>query len=62
MMTFGEFHNGLRLLRSIDSHELDDPPWWKEFRDNPYYFFIRCSDESAQRIWKVMLQRGAVTK
>ncbi len=60
MMTFDEFHNGLRLLRSIDAHEVGDPHWYGEFQSAPYTFFIRCNDETAQIIWAAMVKRGAV--
>lgn len=76
-MTFEQFHNGLRLLRSIDLHELqaeglwveakdprNDSEWkawegWMKFRDNPHDFLIRCDDETAAKIWAVMVKRGA---
>lgn len=60
MMTQGEFHNGLRLLRSIDASELGNPEWWIKFRDDPYGFFVRCADEDADTIWAAMVKRGAV--
>lgn len=60
MMTFSEFHNGLRLLRSIDAHEIGNPVWWRVFRDDPYKFFILCNDRQAQTIWNAMVKRGAV--
>lgn len=56
-MTKDEFHNGLRLLRSIDSHEIGNPDWWPQFRDAPYEFFIRTSDENAALIWAAMEER-----
>jgi hypothetical protein len=58
MITLAEFHNGLRILRSIDSYELGDPEWWPAFRDNPYLFFVCTRDEIQERIWTVMLKRG----
>jgi len=57
-MTRDQFHNALRIIRSIDSHELGDPPWWEKFRDSPIEFFIRCDDESADKIWNVILKRS----
>lgn len=60
MMTLAEFHNGLRLLRSIDSHELGDPDWYSDFARAPFYFFIACSEENAAVIWTAMVKRGAV--
>ena len=57
-MNLEEFHNALRVLRSIDSHELQDPEWYSQFRDNPYEFFVRCSSMSARLIWDVVLRRS----
>jgi hypothetical protein len=58
MITKAEFHNALRILRSIDSDELGHPDWWQYFQQNPYGYFIRCSDFNADMIWRVMVQRG----
>lgn len=58
-MTIDQFHNGLRVLRSIDSWELGDPKLWPEFRDSPYLFFIRSDEERAAKIWGAMVKRGA---
>lgn len=60
MMTFDEFHNGLRLLHSIDASELGNPDWWPDFTANPPAFLIHCSDENADLIWVAMEKRGAV--
>lgn len=67
-MTLEQFHNGLRLLRSIDLHELqavglwgvderNAPDRWAKFRDQPYDFFICCDDETADKIWAAMEKR-----
>lgn len=60
MMTFAEFHNGLRLLNSIDASEIGNPDWWPEFRDDPFRFLMRCPDLYAGVIWRAMEKRGAV--
>ena len=65
-MTRSEFHNALRLIRSIDAFELvgedvswkDAPDWVYEFVRDPYNFFIRCPDEQADINWKAMEKRG----
>jgi len=59
LMTQGQFHNGLRLLNSIDAHELGDPEWWPRFRDDPYRFFIKADDGQVEIIWNAMKRRGA---
>lgn len=59
-MTLREFHNGLRLLRSIDRDEIGyiiSENAWQEFRDRPYEFFIRCDDPTANAIWAAMQER-----
>jgi hypothetical protein len=56
-MTLNDFHNGLRLLRSIDSYEVGDPLWYTAFRHDPFEFFIRCDDETAAKIWAAMEKR-----
>ncbi len=81
-MTKDQFHNALRILRSIDLHELQavglwtdatcPPPeagndhpgfesWqkWLGFSGSPYVFFIRCDDETADKIWSVVEKRLA---
>jgi len=60
MIMLEEFHNGLRILRSIDAFELGNPPWYRDFVIDPYTFFIQCADETAELIWHVMLKRGVV--
>jgi hypothetical protein len=68
-MTKAELHNALRILWSIDLFELQemglwvDPDSlamkrWESFQDNPYEFFIRCDDETADRIWSVIQRRS----
>lgn len=58
-MTQDEFHNGLRILRSIDAHEVGNPEWYGQIQEDPYHFFIKCSDEIADAIWAAMVKRGA---
>ena len=60
-MTRDQFTNGLRILRSTDSHELGDPDWWPHFAQHPYDFLMRCDDERATIIWRAMVNRGAAT-
>ncbi len=76
-MTRDQFHNALRILRSIDLLELQavglwteksreqrgadlqsDLDQWQQFRDSPYLFFIRCDDETADKIWRVIHRRS----
>ena len=64
-MTFDEFHNALRILSSIDQHELaeitleiwDDAEYVK-FRDNPWAYFIKADDETANTIWSALSKRA----
>lgn len=61
-MTLEQFHNGLRILRSIDAHEIGNPDWWPAFQRDPYGFFVRCADETADVIWAAMVKRGATRR
>lgn len=57
------FHNNLRILLSIDRHELEDvgicltTADWDRFQAAPFRFFIRCDDPTADRIWAVIESR-----
>lgn len=63
-----DFHNRLRILGSIDFHELvaagaiTDDNWgeieWTHFRLNPYRYFIAADDDVCQRIWQVIERRA----
>jgi len=58
-MTLREFHNGLRVLASIDRHEVPflSVAHWERFRGDPYRFFIRADDPTADAIWAVIIRR-----
>lgn len=69
-MRFNEFHNGLRILLNIDSDEFMDAVYpngtphglhmrgeWETFRENPYNWFIRASDQKAHGLWQLMQKR-----
>jgi len=64
-MTLREFHNALRVLRSIDRHELvdfgvlaaDDDAKWAAFQADPYRWFIRADDATAQSLWTIIVRR-----
>ena len=51
------FGNRLRILRSIDLHEIPQVLDWPAFRDNPSGYFIRCADEEAEQIWLALRRR-----
>lgn len=65
-MTFAEFHNALRILRSIDMHELvevgvfrsGDIEGYRKFADDPYGWFIRASDGAAKAVYQIVEQRN----
>lgn len=65
VMTFREFHNGLRILLNIDRHELveagligaHDNNAWGGFRRNPFIWLVRASDEQAAKLWELMERR-----
>lgn len=64
-MSFAEFHNGLRVLLNIDRHELEaagiidraDHNAWGTFHRDPFRWFIRASDEQAERLWRIIQAR-----
>lgn len=74
-ISFDEFHNGLRVLFSIDADEFiqavhggdgappvrDSEEWqdWERFRDNPPVWFIKAPDERAQAIYAIVHERNA---
>jgi hypothetical protein len=64
-MQFAEFHNALRILISIDMHELvevgvikpGDHFAWGAFRDDPFRWFIRADDDKAAKLWAIIERR-----
>ena len=58
-MTLREFHNALRIMRSIDGHELPGlhPRQVEAFIADPYGFFIRAEDAVAEQIWAAIQKR-----
>lgn len=66
-MELRDFHNGLRILTSIDMHELveakvieaDDEAEWAAFRKDPHRWMILADDDQADALWSVMKKRGA---
>jgi hypothetical protein len=59
---FRAFHNALRILRSLDYHEVSflSEEEWESFRDNPYKFFTSTSDSNASLIWAAIQRRQPV--
>ena len=63
-MTFEKFHNALRIMRSIDLHEIEvsgidiESFNWPSFREDPYTWFIRSSDKDAVAVWKIIEARN----
>ena len=60
-MTKREFKNGLRILHSLDAHELHGLPKDKAtaFLAEPARVTIQSDDETSQAIWDAMVRRGA---
>lgn len=64
-MTLAEFHNGLRILLNLDRHVLvqagvlphGDHNAWGTFTRDPYRFFIRADDATAEKLWTLMQTR-----
>jgi hypothetical protein len=59
------FHNRLRILVNIDMPEFltvapdakGDDRIWVSFRQNPWRWFIRASDDQAAALWKIIRAR-----
>ena len=59
------FHNTLRILTSIDRHELEaagilpigDHNAWGTFHRDPFRWFIRASDDQVDRLWAIIERR-----
>ena len=66
-MELREFHNRLRILTSIDMHELiaagvidaDDEDEWNAFCKAPHKWMIQADDDQAEALWALMKKRGA---
>lgn len=69
-MTLAEFHNALRILTSIDRHELEaarviaqgDNNAWGNFRRDPFRWLIRADDRMAERLWNIIERRQISTR
>lgn len=60
-MSFAEFHNVLRILRSIDFYEVSDfmtRENWDDFRRNPANYFLTADDEEQALLWGVIEMRS----
>ncbi len=65
-MEYAEFHNALRILRSIDQDELvnagvlpdRDHNAWGEFRRNPFMWFVRAPDTISKRLFEIIKERN----
>ena len=60
-LEFRRFSNALRILRSLDAHEVESIAAWPRFRDNPYMYFITCSDEDKRTIWRAIERRQPIS-
>lgn len=58
-----EFHNALRILRSIDRYELEqkgvimNDNTWQAFRDYPFNQFIQMPELWAEAVWEIIEER-----
>lgn len=65
-MGLEDFTNGLRLLRSIDRHELlaagldcmRDDRQWVAFREAPHDWLLRADDTQQAMLWGLMVVRA----
>lgn len=60
-MTGQQFLNAVRVLWSIDKHELVEAGFpasaWGIFAADPIDFIIHCDDDTFAKIWSVVLSR-----
>ena len=53
-----EFRNQLARMRFIDRDDLPATKYWDEdwpsFRDNPFRYLLRCSDQHEDDIWQAL--------
>ena len=75
-MELADFHNRLRVLTSIDMKELVEagviarpeyPNYWGDVRKaydrfaaDPFRWFLRTDDETAEKLWALIEKRAAV--
>jgi hypothetical protein len=65
MIRMADFHNMLRIMTSLDAHDLEaagviqrgDHNAWGTFRRDPFRWFIRADDETARKLWTVIERR-----
>lgn len=56
-----EFHNALRILASIDAHELIEAGIeneWRFFVLSPCSWFIHANDADADKLWAIIVRRS----
>lgn len=64
-MNLRRFHNALRIMLSIDRHEMvaagvltaDDQAGWRAFRENPTRWMIVASDEQKEGLFSIIEKR-----
>lgn len=54
-----QFVNRLRLLRSLDYHELDGmtETMWARFRDSPYMTLMAMDERNSGIVWRALRKR-----
>ena len=60
MVPLRAFSNALRILHSLDFHEIEATGFggnWTAFRDDPARYFLRASDADAAAIWAAIKKR-----
>jgi hypothetical protein len=69
-MSMDEFHNGLRTLLSLDFADLVKAGvfhgWqtdkWDQFQCDPFRFFIRTDEKTADALWAIIQARQSKRK
>lgn len=60
-MSKRDFDNRLRILRSLDQHEISHltESEWSKFQLRPEHFYLRADDPTADGIWDAIEKRAA---
>ncbi len=64
-LSIEEFHNGLRILLNLDFDDLakagvfevSQIDRWQQFQRDPFRFFIRTDEETADALWRLIQER-----
>ena len=56
-MTFGEFHNAIKVLWNIDKPDWMTFAQWGDFSGDPHKYLVSCDDMTAHKLWALAAPR-----